>query len=575
MKKMKSIKEQLAFTDLTEEEKQRRGILGRLYGPCADIINVTRNGRRYGDELWEKVFNENEIVKELLANGGIPGEAQHPTDRQEVDTEKIAIIMPEAPKKDDKGKLIAYFDILDTPSGRVVYQLAKYGFKLGISSRGSGELFTNSKGEEEVDPSQYDFSCFDIVIIPAVKEARLEMVESLEKKKGWKVALQEELNKANSKDKQLMEETLKELDINLEDENIEEVEFSKDELDEIENNIEEDEFKDTEPNSVERVRLVVNQYRLENDLPEATDEEIKEIHYLINALLPVSKEADKDIVDSNKELEAVDNGDEEILEQLQLILKENTDLTRKLKETQRQVAVGDTKVKELNEELSNQKFAVTRLSEKVSKIKELEKENNSLNESIKGYDGKISQLRETISKLTRENKSLSSKTVQLNEKFESDKDKEIKLLTESKVKMEEDLKGNIKLLKEQLAETKADNDLRLGNTKKKLEEVNKLVEAYKRTANETANRYIKTKAKMLGISESRIKNELSESFTLDDIDKVCENLSNYNVNISKLPFRLTEDSKIKVTKSQNEHLSQYVDDADDVDVDLLRLANLK
>ena len=65
MKKMKSIKEQLAFTDLTEEEKQRRGILGRLYGPCADIINVTRNGRRYGDELWEKVFNENEIVKEL------------------------------------------------------------------------------------------------------------------------------------------------------------------------------------------------------------------------------------------------------------------------------------------------------------------------------------------------------------------------------------------------------------------------------------------------------------------------------------------------------------------------------
>ncbi len=483
--------------------------------------------------------------------------------------------MPEAPKKDDKGKLIAYFDILDTPSGRVVYQLAKYGFKLGISSRGSGELFTNSKGEEEVDPSQYDFSCFDIVIIPAVKEARLEMVESLEKKKDWKVALQEELNKANSKDKQLMEETLKELDINLEDENIEEVEFSKDELDEIENNIEEDEFKDTEPNSVERVRLVVNQYRLENDLPEATDEEIKEIHYLINVLLPVSKEADKDIVDSNKELEAVDNGDEEILEQLQLILKENTDLTRKLKETQRQVAVGDTKVKELNEELSNQKFAVTRLSEKVSKIKELEKENNSLNESIKGYDGKISQLRETISKLTRENKSLSSKTVQLNEKFESDKDKEIKLLTESKVKMEEDLKGNIKLLKEQLAETKADNDLRLGNTKKKLEEVNKLVEAYKRTANETANRYIKTKAKMLGISESRIKNELSESFTLDDIDKVCENLSNYNVNISKLPFRLTEDSKIKVTKSQNEHLSQYVDDADDVDVDLLRLANLK
>ena len=45
------IREALAFEDLTQEEKDRRGILCRLYGPCADISGPTRNGRKYSDEL--------------------------------------------------------------------------------------------------------------------------------------------------------------------------------------------------------------------------------------------------------------------------------------------------------------------------------------------------------------------------------------------------------------------------------------------------------------------------------------------------------------------------------------------
>jgi hypothetical protein len=64
----------------------------------------------------------------MLEKGGIPGELDHPEDRTEIDSSKIAIIMPEAPKKNDKGQLVAYFDILDTPNGRIAYQLAKYGF---------------------------------------------------------------------------------------------------------------------------------------------------------------------------------------------------------------------------------------------------------------------------------------------------------------------------------------------------------------------------------------------------------------------------------------------------------------
>lgn len=172
------IREALNLVELTEEEKQRRGILARLFGPCASIIAPTRNGRMYSDELWEKVFKENEIVREMFENGGCPLELDHPVDREETCSEKIAAMLPEPPKRDKDGHLICYIDLLDTPCGKIAYQLAKYGFRLGISSRGTGDLYTDENGNESVDPNTYDFTTFDLVLLPAVKDARLSMCES-------------------------------------------------------------------------------------------------------------------------------------------------------------------------------------------------------------------------------------------------------------------------------------------------------------------------------------------------------------------------------------------------------------
>ena len=202
---------ELSFKDLTAEEKERRGILARLYGPCASVITATRNGRKYSNALWEKVFDD-PINKELLEKGGIPGEMDHPEGRSETCSEKIAIMMPEAPKKDEKGNLIGYWDIIDTPCGRIAYALAKYGFKLGISSRGEGEIVSDWEGNESVDPNTYHFNAFDLVLIPACKDARLTMVESLGNK-TLKQTLNEELNKATADERKIMTETLNNLNI--------------------------------------------------------------------------------------------------------------------------------------------------------------------------------------------------------------------------------------------------------------------------------------------------------------------------------------------------------------------------
>ena len=205
--------ETFKFKDLSPEEKEKRGILGRLYGPCASISIPTRNGRLYSESLWDKVFND-DITKEMIENGGIPMELDHPTDREETCSDRIAAMLPELPKKGSDGKLICYVDLIDTPCGKIAYQLAKYGFKLGISSRGTGEVVENFNGEEEVDADSYDFKTFDLVLLPAVKEARLKlMTESLKDGKTFKQAISEELDKATPEDKKVMEETLDNLNI--------------------------------------------------------------------------------------------------------------------------------------------------------------------------------------------------------------------------------------------------------------------------------------------------------------------------------------------------------------------------
>ena len=48
---------EMQYQRLTEEEKQKRGILGRLVGIIADFKNATRNGRKYTEELSDRTFH--------------------------------------------------------------------------------------------------------------------------------------------------------------------------------------------------------------------------------------------------------------------------------------------------------------------------------------------------------------------------------------------------------------------------------------------------------------------------------------------------------------------------------------
>ena len=209
----KTILETLKLQPLTEEEKQRRHILGRWYGPIATCNEGTRNGRRYNRELWERALND-ELFHEKIANKCLFLELGHPQDREETDMSKVCACIPEMPRIID-GDLCACVDILDTPNGKILKTLCDYGFIPGISSRGSGDVMPNN----DVDPETFFLECFDVVAIPAVKKARLAMCESLDSE-GLKLrkALTESFNEASEEDKVIMKETLDNLNIDINNE---------------------------------------------------------------------------------------------------------------------------------------------------------------------------------------------------------------------------------------------------------------------------------------------------------------------------------------------------------------------
>ena len=184
---------------LNESIQPRKGCLGRIEGICADFKHATRNGRLYGLQLWKNVFSS-ELFQEGLQSKTIIGELDHPEDRFEPLAQKACIVMTDYEIDEENGYIKAGFDILDTPSGKILKSLLDYGCVLGVSSRGQGDIIesTDSNCEEEVDPDTYDFACFDVVTTPAVKKARPKVVEGLQQTTKYKTFKESIMNQIES-----------------------------------------------------------------------------------------------------------------------------------------------------------------------------------------------------------------------------------------------------------------------------------------------------------------------------------------------------------------------------------------
>ena len=502
---------ELKFKELSPEEKQARGILGRLYGPIASIVKATRNGRKYTESLWEKVF-DNPLTKEMFAQGGVPGELDHPVDREETCSEKIAIMMPEAPTKDKDGHLIGYFDIIDTPCGRIAYALAKYGFNLGISSRGSGDTFTDLDGQETVDEDTYSFNAFDLVLLPACKDARLQLAESLDIKKiKFNEAIQKELDNASEGDKKIMTEALNNL------------KFTED-------NISTPETKGEESIDSDEQKVAGD---AGTDLVESLQEALKDNKDLQRQVLELQEKLS---VSYTKEIK---------------LMEENTKLKGAVKNLTESVG----KAEALNVQL---KSVRTELDAQV-------RTNEQQAQLLESYKTRLS-------KVGAEKRTLNEKFSQRETDVHELQDKLIEC-TDTVIRERKENKLKLESLTSQITELKQDSEIKNKQYSQKLQKSNKLVESYKGIAQRAVDKYIDCKATNLGITANEIKSKLNENYSFDDIDQVCENLRSYKRNISKLPFNLTNVNKVALKENTNTSTMRFTNPDDVVDQDLFNLLN--
>lgn len=547
----------LEYKKLTPEEKQSRGILGRLVGVCCDVLRPTRNGRLYPDSLWEKVF-DSPLVNEQFEAGGIFGELTHP-DREDVDLEKAAILMPEKPKKDKDGHLVGYWDILDTPSGRILKTLCDYGYKVGISTRGSGEIIQDYSGNETVDADTYTLNAMDIVIIPAVKAARLQYVnESLDSKKSLIESLNTLMDGETPENKKIMEDTLTELGIDSDLSPSGDEDDSREVLTERDADTEDDEEPCVECEKKGSDETITDECMdtEKNNVDESVDETTD-----ADSVSTDSDENDESI-DNNDEVAEVDNIESKILEDLQEALVKNKKLMATIEELQNKLSVCYAKETKLTESIFEYRNKVRSLVESCKKSEALNKEITSLNKKLKSANKVITESYRQNQKSNDEVVAIDAKCTQLKESLNK-KSYELSSLKESYNNYKKDSEKLVENLNNQIVNLRSDSEIKFGRYEKNIKELKESVSKYRKLAEHSVDKYIGLQAVKLGVSKEEIKNRLRENYSYNDIDAVCEKLSELKLNISSLPFNVGKSS-VRVTESLDKKVPAVLNPADEL-----------
>lgn len=138
-----------------------------------------RNGRIYSvSDLTEAVRIAMGTIKE---NRGIFGELDHPQTLN-VNSDRISHVITELWMNGNNahGKC----RLIDTPCGKIAQELIKTGVRIGVSSRGAGNV------NESGDVSSYNLVTVDIVINPSSQFAYPNTIyESLEQSKNGELVM--------------------------------------------------------------------------------------------------------------------------------------------------------------------------------------------------------------------------------------------------------------------------------------------------------------------------------------------------------------------------------------------------
>jgi hypothetical protein len=143
----------------------------KVRGIFSEAEKKNGNGRIYGKDL---LMREVKKLQPLLSERRLCGELDHPND-EIVHLANVSHIITDL--RMEGNTLIGEAEFLDTPSGRILQELAKAGVRIGISSRATGSVEHDMKEDAYMVQDNLRMITWDMVADPSCQNAFPELVE--------------------------------------------------------------------------------------------------------------------------------------------------------------------------------------------------------------------------------------------------------------------------------------------------------------------------------------------------------------------------------------------------------------
>jgi hypothetical protein len=159
----------LKFTEQLDENTNKKDLYVEGITLQGEVKN--KNGRIYPKSVLSEAIKKH--IDEFMKEGRAVGELNHPKEKSsEIDPDRISHRFVEV--KESENNYTTKALVLDTTHGTQVKNLLNGGVKLGISSRGFGDV--KESGGAKVVQSLYLVSLGDIVTNPSAPNAFLNSV---------------------------------------------------------------------------------------------------------------------------------------------------------------------------------------------------------------------------------------------------------------------------------------------------------------------------------------------------------------------------------------------------------------
>jgi len=161
----------------------------KVRGIFSEAEKKNGNGRIYGKDL---LMREVQKLQPILSERRLCGELDHPND-EVVHLSNVSHIITGLQM--EGNTLIGEAEFLNTPSGKILQELAKAGVRIGISSRATGSVEHDMKEDAYRVQDNLRMITWDMVADPSCQNAFPELVEhkQLMENRNTELGYQEQL----------------------------------------------------------------------------------------------------------------------------------------------------------------------------------------------------------------------------------------------------------------------------------------------------------------------------------------------------------------------------------------------